>query len=358
MKTPALALGLCLAAALPACKRPPPEAHTENDVARRAPRETPAAEAPTPPRSGTPAAPTPPPAAPPTAAALPTANPPGTSPWSPPPVAQLQRLSVRERAELAVVPFDDSTRLRVVALFRAGTAAGQRADVFAKLGDSITESASFLSDIGHGWHELGPWTRLDPVIRYFSRARAVPGGETNSFSRPSAAAEAGWTTGTLLHDGDNCRLERELTQTRAAFAILMIGTNDAERSDVETYTRNLDAIVRRVLAHNIVLVLSTIPDQLSSPAAGALAQRLNEVVRRVAFEQHLPLIDYWAAMQGLPHQGIDPDNVHPSIYMGASGNNPSGGVFTDRAMMFGYNMRNLTTLLMLERLMHTLDLHP
>jgi lysophospholipase L1-like esterase len=276
----------------------------------------------------------------------------------PPPVAELQRLSVRQRAELAVVPFDDSTTTRVRALFRAGAATGQRPDVFAKLGDSITESGSFLHDVGHGWYELGPWSRLEPVIRYFRRARAVPSGESNSFNRPSRAAEAGWTTTILLHGGDNSRLEEELAQTRPAFAILMIGTNDAERSNLETYTRELNEIVRRVLAHNIVLVLSTIPDQLSSPTAGALGRRINDVIRRVAFEQHLPLIDYWAAMQGLPHQGIDPDNVHPSIYMGANGNNAAAGVFTDQALMFGYNMRNLTTLLMLERLLQTLEIRP
>ncbi len=353
MRTATLALALALAA----CKRPAPEAHTENAVVQRAPAASPTNDSPAArPAGNTPPAPDTAPAPNNAPVATPTA--PGTSPWAPPPVAELQRLSVRQRAELAVVPFDDSTASRVRALFRAGAASGQRADVFAKLGDSITESGSFLHDVGHGWHELGPWSRLEPVIRYFSRARAVPGGESNSFARPSRAAEAGWTTTILLHGGDQSRLEEELNQTRAAFAILMIGTNDAERSDVERYTRELNEIVRRVLAHNMVLVLSTIPDQLSSPAAGELGRRINEVIRRVAFEQHLPLVDYWASMQGLPHQGIDPDNVHPSIYMGANGNNAAAGVFTDRAMMFGYNMRNLTTLLMLERLMQTLDLHP
>jgi hypothetical protein len=352
MKSPALALSLCLAAALSACKRPPPEAHTENDVARRAPPEatpTPATTPPVAPANAPPAPDTTP---------LPTPTAPGTSPWAPPPVATLQRMSVRQRAEAAIVPFDDSTLLHVRTLFRAGAAAGQQADVFAKLGDSITESGSFLMDIGHGWHELGPWTRLDAVVRYFSRHHISPTGEGNSFTRQSRAAEAGWTTATLLHEGDNSRLEQELAQTRPAFAILMIGTNDSERSNVETYTRQLNDILRRVLARNVVLILSTIPDHLGTPEAGALGRQLNEVVRRVAFEQHLPLVDYWASMQGLPHQGINEDNVHPSIYMGAAGNNPSGGVFTDRALMFGYNMRNLTTLLMFEKLMQVLELHP
>ena len=75
----------------------------------------------------------------------------------------------------------------------------------------------------------------------------------------------------------------------------------------------------------------------------------------MANERRLPLLEFWAALQGLPHQGIDPDNVHPSVYTTGSGN-ASAAVFTDAALRFGYNVRNLTALLMLERLRQTLSL--
>jgi hypothetical protein len=49
---------------------------------------------------------------------------------------------------------------------------GMRPDVFAKIGDSITESASFLSDIGQGWYVLGRYGALEPTIAHF-RADAL-----------------------------------------------------------------------------------------------------------------------------------------------------------------------------------------
>lgn len=285
--------------------------------------------------------------------AAPVAAPSGV--WQPPSAEALAAMPLARRMELSVVPFDDATTAHVRAIFAEGARRGLRGDVFAKLGDSITESASFLKDIGHGWYELGPWSRLEPVVRYFRRRSFTGDAENNSFSRASGSATAGWTTNALLAADGHCPVEIELDATHAAFAIMMIGTNDAERSTAQVFERNLRELVSRVEARKVVLVLSTIPDQLSSEEAGRRGLEINTVIRRVAAENHVPLLDYWAAMQGLPHHGIDPDNVHPSVYESAN-HNVAAGIFTDVALRAGYNVRNLTTLLMLERLMRTLDL--
>lgn len=292
----------------------------------------------------------------PTPAPLPTETAPAqTAAWQPPAADALAAMPLARRMELSVVPFDDATTAHVRAVFAEGARAGLHGDVFAKLGDSITESASYLKDIGHGWYELGPWSRLEPVVRYFRRRSFNGDAENNSFSRASASATAGWTTAALLAADGHCPVEIELDATHAAFAVLMIGTNDAERSTAQVFERNLREIVTRVEARKVVLVLSTIPDQMSSPEAGRRGLEINGVIRRVAAERHLPLSEYWAAMQGLPHRGIDPDNVHPSVFT-SSNHNVAAGIFTDAALASGYNVRNLTTLLMFERLVRTLDL--
>lgn len=296
-------------------------------------------------------------AAPPSAVAAPPAPTAGAGAgWQPPSVEELAAMPLARRMELSIVPFDDATTSHVRSVFAEGARAGLRGDVFAKLGDSITESASFLKDIGHGWYELGPWSRLEPVVQYFRRRSFTGDPENNSFSRASTSATAGWTTNALLAADGHCPVEIELDATHAAFAVLMIGTNDAERSTAQAFERNLREIVTRVEARKVVLVLSTIPDQLSSAEAGQRGLEINAVIRRVAAERHLPLVDYWAAMQGLPHRGIDPDNVHPSVYESAN-HNVAAGIFTDAALRSGYNVRNLTALLMFERLLRTLDLH-
>jgi len=249
--------------------------------------------------------------------------------------------------ERAVPPWDAPTLAAMRTLYAEGQRLGLRSDVFAKLGDSITESGSFAQDIGHGWYELGSWTRLLPVVQLFSRRAFSADREDNSFSRPSGAATAGWTTGHLLEGGDASPLERELATLRPAVAILMIGTNDAEQTDVATYTRNLAEILDRIARRKVVLLLSTIPELRSSPAAGLRAREINGVIRRVAATRHLPLIDYHAALADVPQQGVSDDNIHPSAYVEAG--DTKAGVLTPAGLRFGYNVRNLTLLLGLER---------
>lgn len=289
-------------------------------------------------------------------AATPTPTP-GAPRTTPRPVltaAQWAALPAAQRFERAVAPFDDQTEIHVRAVYNAGQRAGNARDVFAKIGDSITESGSFASDIGHGWYDLGSYRRLETVIQYFRRHAFSNDRDDNSFAHGSAAATAGWTTSSLLEGGDDCPVEREVRALHPSFAIVMIGTNDAERSSLEVYERELREVIQRVEAHNTVVILSTIPDQKTSESAGRLGLQLNEVVRRLADEKHLPLVDYWGALQGLPNNGLSDDNIHPSVYVERG--DTKAATFTDAALRHGYNVRNLTFLLMMERMVNFLAL--
>jgi hypothetical protein len=64
------------------------------------------------------------------------------------------------------------------------------------------------------------------------------------------------------------------------------------------------------------------------------------------------LIDYWASMQPLPDRGVRPDGIHPSSYTGPDGLIDCGYLTPD-GLQFGYNMRNLTALQMLDLLRRT-----
>lgn len=253
--------------------------------------------------------------------------------------------------EAAILPFDAATVAHVRTLYGASARAGNHLDVFAKIGDSITESGSFAHDIGHGWTELGAYTRLEPVVRHFTRRAFSSNAEDNSFTRASAAATAGWTTVDLLEGGDRCPVERELRALRPAFALVMIGTNDTERVELPEYERNLREILRRVEARGTIAVLSTIPDHRGSAGFTARSREVNAVIARVARELHLPLLDYHAALAGLPNAGLCEDNIHPSAFV--ENGDTRAGVFTPAGLRHGYNVRNLTWLLMLERLIDT-----
>ncbi len=257
--------------------------------------------------------------------------------------------------EAAVLPMDAATVQHVRAVFEAGAHAGNHADVFAKLGDSITESASFMGDIGHGWFDLGTYTRLEPVVRYFSRHAFSNDHEDNSFTRGSQSATAGWTTDDLLDGGEHFTLEQELEAIHPAFAFLMIGTNDAARGAVAHYDHNLMAVLDRIEARHTVTLLSTIPDEPTNLETAHAVEAINVMIAHAASNRHIPLIDFNAALRDLPDHGLSADHIHPSIYVQAG--DTKAGVFTTRALAFGYNVRNLTGLIALERMVQLLALH-
>lgn len=266
---------------------------------------------------------------------------------------------------------DASMKTRLRTILATGQARGNRPNVFAKIGDSITESGSFLVDTGCGWGDLGSYTSLGDTISYFRLPQ--PGQPdfpasysasgcasdlhgSNSFTRSSVAAVAGWTVGQALEGGASSPLLRELQTMRPSIAIIMYGTNDLERSTVPTFEADLTQLVDNTIAQGTIPVLSTIPARRDSTEMNSRVVNFNEAISRVAVARQIPLVNYWRAMSPLPNQGIaattdgSPDNVHPSIYPGPSGGGTEAGYFTSPGLQYGYNMRNLTAIQTLEKL--------
>lgn len=250
----------------------------------------------------------------------------------------------------ALPAWDSATVAHVREVRARGAAMGNRLSVFAKIGDSITESGSFLSDVGFGWGSVGAYTALSPAIQQF-RSTALPsqdGQARNSFNRASVCATAGWTTDDALAGGASSPLRRELAALRPAWAIVMYGTNDIDRSTVERFRVNLNAIVDIAEAGGTVAVLSTIPDRNDGAGPAAAALRFNDAIRAITAARHLPLLDYWAALQALPSHGVSTDRIHPSVYVTGGSTEPA--YFTAAGLQYGYNVRNLTAIQMLDRL--------
>lgn len=251
---------------------------------------------------------------------------------------------------VALPAWDSVTVAHVREVRARGVAMGNRLTVFAKIGDSITESGSFLTDVGFGWGSLGPYTALDPTIQYF-RMTALPSqdGQTrNSFNRASVSATAGWTTDDALAGGSSSPLRRELAAIHPAWAIVMYGTNDIDRSNVTMFQSNLNTIIDVAESGGTVVALSTIPDRNDGAGPSAAALRFNDTIRSVAAARHVPLLDFWAALQSLPSHGVSSDRIHPSVYVNGGSTEPA--YFTDAGLRFGYNVRNLTAIQMLDRL--------
>lgn len=237
-------------------------------------------------------------------------------------------------------------RMRLV--YAIGQAKGNRANVFSKVGDSITVSQSFLGPVGEGLYQLGDYGYLQPVIDHFASAMARAG---NSFVNPSVAAGVGWAAwGVLdpsLADATLCAagetpLACEYRLTRPAYALIMFGTNDVGYRSAAEFERDLEQIIDVSELSGVIPILSTIPNRPDVPQR---VVEFNGVIRSLASARNVPLWDYQSALLGLPNDGLARDNVHPSSppewYAQAAD-------FRAQNLIYGYVMRNLTALQVLD----------
>ena len=230
------------------------------------------------------------------------------------------------------------------AIFLKGQTLGNRANVFSKVGDSITYSDYFLKFVGWGNYQLGAYGSLAGVIGYYSVANARTG---NSFVNQTLAAAGGWSTNQLLSPGlyhpeicgSQSPLVCEYTHVKPAIAIIMIGTNDSGSGSIGPFEANLRQIVQTSLDMGIIPVLSTIPPRPITADQAARVNLFNQSIRGIAVQYDVPLMDYYSQMLSAPDQGIGPDHLHPSV--------PADGFVANFApdhLQYGYNIRNLITL--------------
>lgn len=184
-----------------------------------------------------------------------------------------------------------------------GIANGNNPKTFSKIGDCETNTEWFLTDFDKGkdHYILGPYQDLQTVIDYFA----------GSYGRTGVAALRGFTAASVLNpywrDAEKCEknetpLDCELRLNQPAFALIMLGTNDAARPD--TFEKNLRAVIDATLAKQVLPVLATKADNLEGD------ERLNQITVQLAYEYEIPLWNFWGAVQELPGHGLQEDQSH------------------------------------------------
>jgi len=255
---------------------------------------------------------------------------------------------------MPIVPvINSASKATLRAIYLSGQGLGNRAGVFAKVGDSITASGSFLTDIGCQSEVLDTYSSLASTISFF-RTTTFPAGygsawcsDSNSFNAYSVSADSGWSADYALAvlnplptgctAPNNTALLCELKRKKPSIVLIMYGTNDLERyNDISAFRTQLTTIVQKSVAAGVIPVLSTIPPRVGYTAR---VSSYNAAIIAVAQAQQVPLWNYWRTFQGgaMVNGGLDPDGVHPNIYLG-----DQGADFTTNGLKYGYNQRNLT----------------
>jgi LysM repeat protein len=238
-------------------------------------------------------------------------------------------------------------------IFNHGQALGNHPNLFSKVGDSITVSDAFLYPIGGGKYSLYEYSYLQPVIDFYSEAR---GRTNNSFANVSLAASIGWSAHALLtsdvsHEtlcGETeSPLECEYRWLKPSVALIMLGTNDVPNTQLSSYENAMREIIETTIQYGIIPILSTIPPIHMGGTEGRV-DSINSIITSLASEYDVPLLDYWAALQGLPNDGLRSDGVHPSL--APAGHNAD---FTPENLQYGMPVRSLTALQALDLVWRT-----
>src|SRR5690349_7537200 len=263
-------------------------------------------------------------------------------------------------------------RAATLATRRRGERLGNRSNVFAKVGDSLSQSAAFAQGLGCGRWKPGAHRKLRRTVRRFA-ARRLAGtstycGRVNSFSRDSVATSAGKIAGWALERPDSgipgCGrkppLACEIRTIRPAYAVILFGTNDAAFAaalgvdPLPGFLSSMTRIIAASRSRGVVPIVSTIPPRPADPAVESLVERLNEGLVRLAASRGVPLVNLWRAVMSLPNSGIASDGIHLSVFGGpqcirvcnpntcAPRCRPAN--LTGEGLRYGYNERNLITL--------------
>lgn len=266
-----------------------------------------------------------------------------------------------EWEELPVVPALGSVVAGHLAKIAGrGERVGNHPGVFAKIGDSITASPSFLQALACRSPRLGPWSDLRGTLEFFATAPVPAGSEeaqcpvSNSYSRLGIAAVGGWRAGDALLPRESfpeCEglpaVSCELRLLRPSVALIMFGTNDLEDFTAARFRGDLARLARLVSSAGTIPVISTIPPRARQPLSRRVA-RFNAEIAALAENRALPLWNFWREMvaPGVPNQGLSEDGVHPSVLCP-----PCTAIdFRPAGLRQGYALRNLGALRVLDRL--------
>ena len=190
---------------------------------------------------------------------------------------------------------------------------------FAQFGDSITVTLAY-------------WTPLLYVRKNAPPELEAAFARVKAYLRPECWRD--WKGPEFGNEGSRTmawareHVQAWLRKLNPEVALIMFGTNDLDRIDADRYADQTRAVARACLDNGTVVILSTIPPR---SGAAAKAAAFAEVVRGIAREMRVPLIDFhgeilarrpedWdgASERFAPWQGYDVptliarDGVHPS----------------------------------------------
>jgi hypothetical protein len=232
-------------------------------------------------------------------AATPTPNQP-----TPTPIVET-RLPPERWQEWPVIP--ELTGLEK-AIYQQGLAMGNDPHSFSKVGDcqAIKSVLMGIYDQPGRYILAASDAHLQETIDYFAGSFNRDGQAVRGGYNAAAVLSPIWADPEVCQPGEN-PIECENRIHNPSFVIISL-ERWWEGRTVERYEEYMRTIIDYFLDNNVVPILSTKADNVEGD------HRINLATARLAYEYHLPLWNFWLAVQPMPNHGIDPnrDGFHIS----------------------------------------------
>jgi hypothetical protein len=222
-------------------------------------------------------------------------------------------------------------------------------DRFIKVGGSGSSTPLLLNCFEAGRIDLGDWSELKTSLKRFRRL--LPDGKS-PFGRKSLAAKPGATAQWVL-SGTPSYLQSEVDAVQPRFALVHYGTNDMHQKgtylgSARAFLSRMSQVLEVLLQQGIVPIVTAITPRNDHPTASAWIPFFNRALRALAQKEHVPFLDIHSAILSLPNRGRAEDQLHGNVYRENGVARPC--FFGDDALGFSYNVRNLLTIRLLDRL--------
>jgi hypothetical protein len=234
----------------------------------------------------------------------------------------------------AIVVMPENVARNAQQIYVVGQELGRDPHSFSKLGDSTIENPHFLTRFDDGPYNLGDYAFLQPAIEYFH----------GSFARQGVAVQRGLHTWSVFDpmwaDPYSCQpgehmLACEFRIHNPSVVFIKLGSNDVGVPN--STDRNLRRIVEYCINNGVIPILNTKADR--HEGAGNIN---NNIVRQIATDYQVPLLDFDVIAETLPSRGLAVDGVHLTSFFAHDWSSPI-------ALQRGYGVHNLIALIILDR---------
>ena len=206
----------------------------------------------------------------------------------------------------------ESVLNNALAIYQRGQQLGRQSNSMIMIGESNTVPTAVYCTFGNGNYSLGQFPYFQRIIDRFN--------SSGSFCRTHESAQTGFNSSAALDplwsNPANCQpnespIQCEISRRQPAFAVIYLGIGDHATIPPDLFSSNMQRIIQLLIDNGVIPMVFTYPmaDVYNVEGTPGL---YNDILRNVALQNNVPLIDLRTATWDMNNRGTGPDGFHLS----------------------------------------------